>query len=689
MRKICLLLFFTIQFLNAQSNYYYYYHGQKVFLELDRNYINVFTSNNFDVLETSDLNFKSYVLENDKILTSNKYAKIENNTLPTSIEFIQKINSLKIKPNIKGIGLYFKTNGTTSVGTSNYFYVKLKSTSDFSTLQQYCSQKSVQIIKQVPNMELWYILSVTNTQLTSLELSNQFYESGLFSDTDPAFMFNFKSSCANDPRFGSLWGLNNTENPNIDINACQAWNLSQGAGINVAVLDEGIFTTHNDLAGNIAPLSFNAQTGTSPSIFNRGQSHGTFVAGIIGALKDNNLHTVGVAPQAKIMPISHTFNSATLSAELASGISWAYQSGADIINNSWSDPDPNGSGLGSPILEDAIIAAMTLGRNNKGTIVVFATGNENRGLRYPLSIIPNIIAVGSITSNGDRSDFSNYGSLLDVVAPGSDILSTMPNNSVGYKSGTSFAGPHVAGVVALILSSNPCLTLQQVTDIIEQTAQKVGNYTYAVTAGRPNGTWNNEMGYGLVDAHAAVLMAQNMASATLDLYVKDGQDDTGAEPNTTTPFMWTSDNIWVRNNNDNGLMHQNPEYSANGNPNYVKVRVINKSCVASTGNEQLKLYWAKAATDLVWPTYWTGDLVVNNIPFGGEAGTLNIPVLQPGQETILTFNWQVPNPNDYITINPDPWHFCLLTRIVSNTDPMSFSETWDVNANTQNNNNIA
>ncbi len=698
--KISILIVFFLFSLSsiwAQSNYFYYYKGQKIYLELDKSTVNLITNSIFSISETSDVGLNPYTLQQDSEIVSNKFGKVQYQSEPTLTNFYQKINLLKSKTNVKGIGLYFKRTGTTSIGTSNYFYVKLKSESDFSILQQYASQKNVQIVKQVPNMVLWYILSTTSPQFSSLELSNQFYESGLFADIDPAFMFDFRNSCTNDTNFGSLWGLNNTANPSIDINACQAWNLSLGQNIKVAVLDQGIQTTHSDLSSNISVLSYNSQTGTSPSVFS-GASHGTHVAGTIGAIKDNNLQVVGVAPQSKIMPISHSLSlTPNISAELASGISWAYLNGADVINNSWGDQGGQFyNQLYSIILENAISNAITLGRNNKGTMVVFASGNfgvNSPIMDYPATSNDNIVTVGSITNTGQRSIFnssrgSGYGVKLDLVAPGSNIISTIPNNTTGPNSGTSMASPHVAGVCALVLSANPCLTGQQVRDIIEQTSQKVGGYSYTTTAGRPNGTWYNQMGYGLVDAFAAVQMAQSMGSADLDLMVKDGSNDTGAEPNTLTQHMWNSDNIWVRNNNDSGLTHQNPDYSANGNPNYIKVRVINKSCVTSTGNEQLKLYWAKASTGLSWPNPWNGGILepVTNASMGQQVGTLSIPVLQAGQEIILTFPWQVPNPANY---SQDQWHFCLLARIEATNDPMTVVETADINSNTRNNNNIA
>ena len=179
-------------------------------------------------------------------------------------------------------------------------------------------------------------------------------------------------------------------------------------------------------------------------------------------------------------------------------------------------------------------------------------------------------------------------------------------------------------------------------------------------------------------------------SPTLDLIVKDGSDDTGIEPNTVTPYMWTSDNIWVRNNNDNGLAHENPDYSDSGNPNFVKVKVINNSCVASTGSTQLKLYWAKASTALSYPNPWMGGITYpsTGASMGDPIGTLIIPTLQAGQETILTFPWIVPNPAEYGN-DGDQWHFCLLARIEAVNDPMTSPETWDLNANVRNNNNIA
>ncbi len=151
---------------------------------------------------------------------------------------------------------------------------------------------------------------------------------------------------------------------------------------------------------------------------------------------------------------------------------------------------------------------MTQGRETKGCVVVFASGNWGV-IDYPASFHQNILCVGAIDKNGTRSIFnerqsSGCGNLLDVVAPGSDILSTLPYNSTGYNGGTSMAAPHVAGIAALILSVRPDLTQAQVRHAIESSCTKLSGYSYSNNSNHPNGTWNNEVGHGLVNAFEAI-----------------------------------------------------------------------------------------------------------------------------------------------------------------------------------------
>ena len=299
------------------------------------------------------------------------------------------------------------------VALSNYFYVKLIQQSDYSLLVQYANQTQCEIIRQIKYMPDWYALKCNkNSTGNTLELSNQFYESSHFADTDPGFMFDFSKDCITDSEFSQQWGLKSTSNPNSDINACQAWTVTTGSNnVIVAVLDQGIDLAHNEFSNNLFPISYDTETGTSPS--NVYGVHGTHVAGIIGANQNGN-QVSGVAPTSLLMSVSNSLGLANVSAELASGISWALQNGASIINNSWGDQGgAYYNQLQSTLLENAITNALTLGRNGLGTIVVFAAGNFAPVIDYPAYFTPDILCVGSTTISGTRSSFSGYGNELD------------------------------------------------------------------------------------------------------------------------------------------------------------------------------------------------------------------------------------------------------------------------------------
>lgn len=677
----------TIQVaLYAQSNPYYYYKSNKVYVSIDKSALTISTFEEFQKQSLTSLNLKYFDLQNDvsqPINSTLKYATIEFQSEPNNTEYLQKITSIKNVSGIRTVYPNFIGKNGIKIGLSDYLYVKLKNSNDYSILHQKAIDFDLEIIGQNEFMPLWYTLRCThNTIDNSLQVANTLYETELFASSIPDLMTD-DLLCSNDPSFGDLWGLNNNTNPGIDVNVCNAWSITEGYGVNVAVLDQGIELNHNDLASNISPLSYDTESNSSPSQIYGG--HGTHCAGTIGAIKDNNLQVVGVSPQSTLFSISNSLGANPNSRiKRADGINWAVDNNVDVISNSWE------SGIQYDVIDDAIDNALTNGRNGLGTVVVFAAGNGyGSPVVYPANSNEKILAVGSITSSGYRSSFSNIGSKLDVVAPGSAILSTWINNTTAYKDGTSMATPHVAGVAALILSVNPCLNVKQVNDIIELTCQKINGYSYTDNIHRTNGTWNEDMGYGLVDAHAAVLLAQQMYSSDVDLYIKDSPDDSGVEPNTITEKMWTSEDIWIRNNNDNSLEYQNPEYKSNQEPNYIKVRIINKSCETSTENDELIVNWAKANTALAYPEHWDGTLSnPNGYPLGGELPSVSIPSIEPGEEAIVTIPWVVPNPTHYLD-NENPWHFCLLATIISSEDPLSFPFTTNPNIMVRNNNNQA
>lgn len=171
---------------------------------------------------------------------------------------------------------------------------------------------------------------------------------------------------------------------------------------------------------------------------------------------------------------------------------------------------------------------------------------------------------------------------------------------------------------------------------------------------------------------------------TTDLYIKDRSYDTGVQPNPDSGPMWISDDIWVRQNIDAGLVHQNPEFKLSS-PNAVYIRVYNRGANTSA-SAKVRLYFAKASSGLTWPTNFV-NFNVGLIKHGDEIGEVSIPSIPAGGNTIVMIPWYPPNPADYTY---DQHHFCLAARIESPNDLM-FSELNGVgiNVNTKNNNNIA
>ena len=525
----------TTRSLSSTADYYYWYNGEKINISSVKNlyYVSSLDSLNLETIQfkSKAISVKTNIKKGSFIEKNKYYWKIielnDSNITNSSISIASELESKKIN-----IDPVFGKNKQNCIATSEFFYVKLKSEQDYQILESVAKEQSAEIIKEIEYMPNWFLLKspVTSNGLT---MSNIFYETGKFEDIDPAFMFNFEpTACPSEPDFNKQWGLNK-------MNLCDAWDITKGkSDVIVAVLDQGVDQNHKEFANNYSPLSYDIANGKSPSVV-RG-NHGTHVGGIIGA-NHNNIQIAGVAPQSTILSISHSLSiSPTISSQLATGISYARTHGAAVINNSWGDQGGYFEELHSTVLEDAINTAIKSGRNGKGMVVVFASGNYNiPTVDYPASFSPDILVVGSIDSSNKRSSFSSYGTCVDVVAPGSDIWSTLPNNQTGNMSGTSMAAPHVAGLAALIISVNPNLTGKEVVDIIEKTAQKVGGYAYSTVSNRPNGTWNNEMGYGLCNAFAAV------STAGGDIITFN--DKTVSSTQTVTGWIITSENVTVTN----------------------------------------------------------------------------------------------------------------------------------------------
>lgn len=315
-----------------------------------------------------------------------------------------------------------------------------------------------------------------------------------------------------DTDYTDQWNFNDPVNDS-DINMEGAWNIEQGdTGTIVAVIDTGV--AYRDGGG------YQRAPDLDNTFFYKGydfvnddpypdddDGHGTHVCGTVAQSTNNAYGVAGVAPGCRVMPVKVLDEEGKgTDAEIIEGIEYAADNGADVINMSLSGEDSN------ELLEDACDYAFS-----KGVVVCASSGNENNDeVGYPAAY-PSCIAVGATRRDRKRASYSNYGTSLDVVAPGGDgpvygnniiqeSYQTFGDPSSGFTlvamNGTSMACPHVAGVAALVDSEHPDWSAADVRGAVSSTCRDLGD---------PG--WDREYGWGLVDAEAA-LKAPRPSSST-------------------------------------------------------------------------------------------------------------------------------------------------------------------------------
>lgn len=318
---------------------------------------------------------------------------------------------------------------------------------------------------------------------------------------EPNILFSIEQ-IPDDPRFTSLWGLNNRGQTggsiDADIDAPEAWDLQTGLDVVVAVIDTGVDYNHPDLADNIwrnnMEIAGNNRDDDGNGyvddvrgwdFFNNDNnpmddhSHGTHVAGTIGARGNNGNGVAGINWSIRIMPLKFMNSSGIGSlAGAINAINYAVANGARVINASW------GGGGFSTALSRTIQSA-----HRAGVLFVAAAGNRaantDRTPHYPSGYsIENIVAVAATDHTDRLASFSNYGATtVDLGAPGRNILSTIRNGGYAAFSGTSMAAPHVSGVAALLWSSNPALTHLQVKALLMQQGEALTSLSGRTVSG--------------------------------------------------------------------------------------------------------------------------------------------------------------------------------------------------------------
>ncbi|MCS7463450.1 S8 family peptidase [Paenibacillus doosanensis] len=271
--------------------------------------------------------------------------------------------------------------------------------------------------------------------------------------------------------------------PNIETE--QGWTISKGSDqIKVAIVDTGVDINHPDLKDQLIS-GYNVVNTDAAPLDDVG--HGTHVAGVIGAVVNNNIGVAGMSWYNRIMPVKVLDQSGAGSTySVAQGIIWATDHGAKVINMSL------GNYADANFLHDAIKYAY-----DHDVVLIAASGNDNTETPGYPAAYPEVFAVAATDSNKNKASFSNYGDYVDAAAPGVSIASTYPHNQYAALSGTSMASPHVTALAALIRSVNPDLKNTEVMQIMRETAQDIG----------PKGK-DKYYGHGLIDVVAALKRAE-------------------------------------------------------------------------------------------------------------------------------------------------------------------------------------
>ncbi len=546
----------AVPFMLSAAHYYHY--DKKVELEEVENEYSFVTKSSLRSILPSAIISKAHLQKENVYFFKN----LSNEEI-TKLSAFGKIESA-----------YRFKNSTENFNVNKTIFVKPAGNLKGDALNKWLKENNLKFIKNYKYID-WYLVETSGN---TLEVAAKLKESGAALYTEPNFYrpVELKAYKSNDTYFNKSWHLFNDGTQGVQGKdhafVADAWEymikkwgmVSPGANVKLAIIDDGFDLEHEDFVGRWSgekDLNTNFFSVADRPIYQSvnvatgGNRHGTACAGVAAANFDNGIGVAGACPGCTVIPVRIDLSVKILDDVAIESFQYVTQQGADIVSNSWGPSDKNTTlvDMSAP-LKELVHKMVTEGRNGKGMIIIFASGNGGEPINTDgFASNPEVIAIGATNSYGKKAAYSDFGPELDFVTPSCDnatgsltdgIWTTdnfAPVNGVdgaGYVNkkpdsekgdaegkyyatfcGTSSAAPLASGIIGLILSINPTLTKDQLYTLLKETSDKVGGVSY-------NGSgFNDNYGYGRLNALNAVTKASTMPGAITPQDPPDPIDD--------------------------------------------------------------------------------------------------------------------------------------------------------------------